>query len=130
MNAHFATRSLDENGQWKDLTDQNNSSADTSPTASQMARSVGLALASKIYRENDIPDADRFSKDGNEVTFCTIGDASTSEGIFWESVNAAGVMRIPLAISIWDDGYGISVPKEYQTTKGSISEVLEGFPGK
>lgn len=127
MNAHFATRSLDDNGQWKNLADQKNSSADSSPTASQMARSVGLALASKIYRENDIPDAGRFSRNGDEVTFCTIGDASTSEGIFWEAVNAAGVMRIPLAISIWDDGYGISVPKEYQTTKGSISEVLEGF---
>lgn len=127
MNAHFATRSLNENGDWKNLTEQKNSSADTSPTASQMARAVGLALASKIYRNNEIKGAEQFSQNGSEVTFCTIGDASTSEGIFWESVNAAGVMRIPLALCIWDDGYGISVPREYQTTKGSISEVLEGF---
>ena len=128
MNAHFATRSLDADGNWKDLTEQKNTSADTSPTASQMARSVGLALASKVYRQNEgIEGADMFSDGGNEVTFATIGDASTSEGIFWESLNAAGVMRIPLAVSIWDDGYGISVPIKYQTTKGSISDLLEGF---
>ncbi len=128
MNNHFATRSLDENGAWKHLSKMKNTSSDTSPTASQMARAIGLALASKKYRENpDIPGAERFSVNGNEVVFCTIGDASTSEGIFWESLNAAGVMQIPLAVSIWDDGYGISVPIDYQTTKKSISEVLKGF---
>lgn len=128
MNAHFATRSLDADGNWKDLTAQKNTSADTSPTASQMSRSVGLALASKVYRQNEgIEGADMFSDGGNEVTFATIGDASTSEGIFWESLNAAGVLRIPLAVSIWDDGYGISVPIKYQTTKSSISDLLEGF---
>ncbi len=128
MNAHFATRSLDENGMWKDIKNIKNSSADTSPTASQMVRAVGLGLASKIYREN--PELDKenpFSNKGREVVFATIGDASTSEGIFWESVNAAGVLKIPVAFVIWDDGYGISVPREYQTTKGSISEVLSGF---
>ena len=128
MNNHFATRSLDPNGEWKYLSKMKNTASDTSPTASQMARAVGLALASKKYRENpDIPGAGRFSMNGNEVVFCTIGDASTSEGIFWESLNAAGVLQIPLAISIWDDGYGISVPIDYQTTKKSISEVLKGF---
>ena len=128
MNNHFATRSLDPNGEWKYLSKMKNTASDTSPTASQMARAVGLALASKKYRENpDIPGAERFSMNGNEVVFCTIGDASTSEGIFWESLNAAGVLEIPLAISIWDDGYGISVPIDYQTTKKSISEVLKGF---
>jgi 2-oxoisovalerate dehydrogenase E1 component len=128
MNAHFVTRSLDENGNWKNITQQKNSSADASPTASQMARAVGLAQASKIYRENpDISYADMFSDNGNEICFATIGDASTSEGLFWESVNAAGVLHIPLCFSVWDDGYGISVPKKYQTTKGSISELLKGF---
>lgn len=127
MNAHFATRYLDAYGDWTDQTAQFNTAADASPTASQFARAVGLGLASKIYRENEVDGADSFSKNGSEVTFVTIGDASTSEGLFWEAVNAAGVLRIPLAICIWDDGYGISVPKEYQTTKGSISEVLEGF---
>lgn len=128
MNAHFATRSLDDDGNWQHLSEMKNSSADASPTASQMARAVGLAMASKIYRQNpEIEGADRFSKNGDEVTFCTIGDASTSEGIFWEALNAAGVTRIPLAISIWDDGYGISVPNKYQTTKGDISALLKGF---
>lgn len=128
MNAHFATRSLDENGMWRDIKNIKNSAADTSPTASQMARAVGLGLASKFYRENpELQNDNPFSNKGNEVVFATIGDASTSEGIFWESVNAAGVMRIPVAFVIWDDGYGISVPKKYQTTKGSISEVLSGF---
>lgn len=128
MNAHFATSSLDEHGNWKNLTQQKNSSADTSPTASQMARAVGLALASKYYRANPKADPGQiFSVDGNEVVFCTIGDASTSEGIFWEAVNAAGVQRIPIAFIIWDDGYGISVPRKYQTTKDNISEVLKGF---
>lgn len=127
MNGHFATRSLDKNGNWKDLTKMKNSSADTSPTASQMVRAVGLGLASKIYREqNDLYNT-QFSHNGNEVTFVTIGDASTSEGIFWESLNAAGVLKIPMAIFVWDDGYGISVPQKYQTTKENISELTVGF---
>lgn len=127
MNAHFASRSLDEQGNWKNLMEQINVAADASPTASQMARAVGLGLASKVYRQNEVEGAENFSNEGNEVTFATIGDASTSEGLFWEAINAAGVLQIPVAFCIWDDGYGISVPKEYQTTKGSISEVLEGF---
>ncbi|MCH8330361.1 MAG: transketolase [Bacteroidetes bacterium] len=128
MNAHYATTSIDEDGNWKELSKQKNSSADTSPTASQMSRAVGLALASKYYRENpELKDYKQFSNKGNEVTFCTIGDASTSEGVFWETVNAAGVLKIPLAISLWDDGYGISVPQKYQTTKQDLSEILEGF---
>lgn len=131
MNAHFATRSLDENGNWKNLTQLKNSSADCSPTASQMARAVGLAMASKKYRENpNIKDSDKFSNNGDEVCFCTIGDASTSEGLFWEAINAAGVTKIPMVISIWDDGYGISVSNKYQTTKGDIGKVLEGFASK
>jgi len=128
MNSHFATRSLDHNGEWKPLVDQKNSSADSSPTASQMARTVGLALASRVYRENpELEGEDTFSRNGNEVTFCTIGDSSVAEGVFFEALNAAGVLKIPLAISIWDDGYGISVPVDYQVTKGDVSEVLEGF---
>lgn len=128
MNAHFASRLIDEQGNWLDLTKTYNISSDISCTAGQMPRAVGFALASKLFRANEQLDAfSQFSKKGNEVCFCTIGDASTSEGVFWEAVNAAGVMQIPLAISVWDDGYGISVPTEYQTTKGSISEVLEGF---
>jgi pyruvate/2-oxoglutarate/acetoin dehydrogenase E1 component/TPP-dependent pyruvate/acetoin dehydrogenase alpha subunit len=128
MNNHFATRSLDPEGEWKDLTAQKNSSADISPTAGQMPRLLGLALASKLFRENpDLGKFEKFSKNGDEVAFGTIGDASTSEGIFFETVNAAGVLNVPMALSIWDDGYGISVPKEYQTTKGSISEILKGF---
>lgn len=128
MNNHFATRTLDENGEWKKLSSIKNSSADISPTAGQMPRLLGLALASKIYR--NLPnqkDFDKFSKQGNEVAFGTIGDASTSEGHFFETINAAGVLKVPMAISIWDDGYGISVPKSLQTTKGDISEVLKGF---
>ena len=128
MNNHFATRSLDENGNWVNLTKQPNSSADTSPTASQMPRALGLALASKIFKnDKDLASFDKFSNQGNEVTFATIGDASTSEGHFFETVNAAGVLEVPLAISIWDDGWGISVPNRYQTTKGNISDVLSGF---
>lgn len=128
MNGHFGTRSLDENGQWVDLKAQKNSSADISPTAGQMPRLLGLAQASKIYRNNDKISADNlFSHHGNEVAFGTIGDSSTSEGLFWESINAAGVLQIPLVMSVWDDGHGISVPKKYQTTKESISEVLKGF---
>lgn len=128
MNSHFATPLLDEQGKWIRHTEQVNISADISSTAGQMARALGLAFASKKYRE--LPESDpehTFSKQGREVVFCTIGDASTSEGVFWETINAAGVTQVPLAVSVWDDGYGISVPKRYQTTKGSISEVLEGF---
>lgn len=128
MNNHFATRSLDENGEWKDLVKQKNSSADISPTAGQMPRLLGLALASKVFKnEKGLKDFKKFSNSGNEVAFGTIGDASTSEGHFFETINAAGVLQVPLAMSIWDDGYGISVPTKYQTTKGNISEILKGF---
>lgn len=128
MNNHFATRSIYPDGRWRTLKSQKNSAADSSPTASQMPRALGLALASKKYRElfEQIGE-NLFSDNGNEICFVTIGDASTSEGHFWEVLNAAGVQCVPLAISIWDDGYGISVPKELQTTKGSISEIVEGF---
>lgn len=128
MNSHFATRLNDRTGNWLRHTDQINISADLSSTAGQMARALGLAYASKKYRQ--LPDADpdqQFSRQGAEVTFCTIGDASTSEGVFWETVNAAGVLQVPLVVSVWDDGYGISVPKSYQTTKGSISAIMRGF---
>lgn len=128
MNCHFATRLLDDEGNWMDLTTLKNSSADISPTGGQMARLVGLALASKLYRTN--PELDyltKFSVKGNEVAFGTIGNASTSEGVFFEAINAAGVLQIPMAVSIWDDAYGISVPAEYQTTKQDISEILKGF---
>ncbi len=128
MNNHFATRSLDNDGKWKDLSKQKNSSADISPTAGQMPRLLGLALASKLFRETkDESIARGFSIKGNEVAFGTIGDASTSEGHFFETINAAGVLQVPMAISVWDDGWGISVPNKYQTTKQSISEVLKGF---
>ncbi|HTL81458.1 MAG TPA: thiamine pyrophosphate-dependent enzyme [Bacteroidia bacterium] len=130
MNGHFATRSLNEDGSWKDLTKIKNSSSDISPTGSQMPRLLGLALASKHYRlSTELHNAKfaGFSNNGNEIAFGTIGDASTSEGLFWETVNAAGVMQIPMLISVWDDGYGISVPKKYQTTKESISDALSGF---
>lgn len=128
MNGHYATRFLDEKGDWTALTKTKNSSSDISPTAGQMVRGLGLAFASKIYRKLDgLKPFTQFSNNGNEVCFTTIGDASTSEGHFWETVNAAGVLRVPLAIFCWDDGYGISVPRHYQTTKNSISEVLSGF---
>ncbi len=128
MNGHFGTRSLDEYGNWKNLTQMKNSSADISPTAGQMPRLVGLAQASKFYRNNkDLHQYTNFSINGNEVAFGTIGNASTSEGHFFESINAAGVLQIPMAISIWDDGYGISVHAKYQTTKENISEILKGF---
>ncbi|MTI31406.1 alpha-ketoacid dehydrogenase subunit alpha/beta [Xanthovirga aplysinae] len=128
MNGHFGTRYLDEKGQWKNLTNSKNSSSDISPTAAQMPRLVGLAYASKLYRQNsDLKEFKNFSIDGNEVAFGTIGNASTSEGMFFESLNAAGVLQIPMVVSVWDDDYGISVPKEYHTTKGSISEILKGF---
>lgn len=128
MNGHFATRSLDEHGHWKDLTAQKNSSADISPTAGQMPRLLGLAQASKVYRQLDgTIDADKFSKKGNEVAWGTIGNASTSEGLFFETINAAGVLQVPMVISIWDDEYGISVHAKHQTTKQNISEILKGF---
>ena len=128
MNAHFATRFLDEQGDWLNQTDQKNSSSDISTTGGQMPRMVGLAHTSKIYRQNPGLDPEQqFSVSGNEVVFGSIGNASTSEGVFLEAVNAAGVLQIPMAISIWDDGYGISVPAKYQTTKEDISEVLKGF---
>lgn len=131
FNNHFATRSLNDDGTWKNLMTQKNSSSDISPTAGQMPRLLGLAWASKIYRENkDLHGYTNFSNNGNEVAFGTIGDASTSEGHFWETINAAAVLQVPLAISVWDDGYGISVPKNYQTAKESISEALEGFAMK
>lgn len=128
MNCHFATRSLDADGNWTDLTVIKNSSSDVSPTGGQMGRLVGLAMASKLYRDNPgLAYLEKFSVKGNEVAFGTIGNASTSEGIFFEAINAAGVLQIPMAISIWDDAYGISVPAEYQTTKQDISEILKGF---
>lgn len=128
MNNHFATRSLDEKGEWKDLTKQKNSSADSSPTASQMLRLLGLAEASKFFKTaGKKAEFKKFTNNGNEVAFGTIGDASTSEGHFFETMNAAGVLQVPLAMSVWDDGWGISVPNKYQTTKGSISEILKGF---
>ncbi len=127
MNAHFATATIDKDSNWLELKSLKNIAADHSSTGGQMARAVGLSLASKKYRETKELHDTPFSNNGDEICFCTIGDASTSEGVFWESVNAVGVQQIPLAISVWDDGYGISVPIEYQTTKGSISELLEGF---
>ncbi|REA58709.1 transketolase [Dyadobacter luteus] len=128
MNGHFSTRWLDENGQWLDQTKLYNSVCDISSTAGQIPRSVGLAYASKLYRENkDLQYLSNFSRNGNEIVFATIGDASTSQGMFLEAMNAAGVLQIPLLTSVWDDGYGISVPIEYQTTKGSISKALAGL---
>ncbi len=129
MNGHFGTRSLNEDGSWKNVMAQKNSSADVSPTSGQMPRLVGLAYASKLFRETPVLQHgfEQFSDHGNEVAFGTIGNASTSEGMFWEAFNAAGVLRVPMAISVWDDGYGISVPAKYQTTKEDISEILRGF---
>jgi pyruvate/2-oxoglutarate/acetoin dehydrogenase E1 component/TPP-dependent pyruvate/acetoin dehydrogenase alpha subunit len=129
MNGHYGTRWLDENGDWKDLTKAPQSSSDISPTAGQMVRALGLACASKMYRNVPVLQRgfEKFTNNGNEVIFCTIGDASTSEGLFWESVNAAGVLQVPMAIFVWDDGYGISVPRKYQTTKNSISDALAGM---
>jgi len=128
FNNHFSTPNINRDGTWKDLTVQKNSSADISPTAGQMPRLLGLAWASKLFRE--VPELKEFttlSRNGDEVAFGSIGDASTSEGHFWETINASGVLQVPLALSVYDDGYGISVPKEYQTNKGSISELLRGF---
>ncbi len=127
MGGHFMTHSLDENGEWKNLTQQKNSSADISPTAGQMPRLLGLAQASKVYRNLNIPSADKFSINGNEIAWGTIGNASTSEGLFWETFNAAGVLGVPMIINVWDDDYGISVHARHQTTKENISEILKGF---
>jgi pyruvate/2-oxoglutarate/acetoin dehydrogenase E1 component/TPP-dependent pyruvate/acetoin dehydrogenase alpha subunit len=128
MGGHFSTRTINEDGSWKNLMAQKNSSSDISPTAGQMPRLLGLALASKVFRQNEgLKSYEEFSDSGNEVAFGTIGDASTSEGLFWETINAAGVLQVPMVMSVWDDGFGISVPKKYQTTKESISAVLAGF---
>jgi TPP-dependent pyruvate/acetoin dehydrogenase alpha subunit len=132
MNCHYSTRSLNGKGEWKDLVNQKNSSGDISPTAGQMPRLLGLALASKIFRNSPemAEPAKKFTLNGDEVAFGMIGDASTSEGHFFETINAAGVLQVPLALSVWDDGYGISVPQKYQTTKEDISELLKGFVGE
>lgn len=130
MNSHFATRLIDEDGNWIEQTKSKNTAADLSPTAGQMTRLLGLAQASKVYRNSDVLDGKKwkkFSDKGNEIAFGTIGDASTSEGVFWETINAGGVLQVPMVISVWDDGFGISVSKKYQTTKENISEILKGF---
>jgi Pyruvate/2-oxoglutarate dehydrogenase complex, dehydrogenase (E1) component, eukaryotic type, beta subunit len=134
FNNHFSVPNINSDGTWRDLMKQKNSSSDISPTAGQMPRLLGLAYASKLFRQNNnLHGFTTLSDKGNEVAFGSIGDASTSEGHFWETINAAGVLQVPMAISVYDDGYGISVPKKYQTTKGSISDVLKGFesePGR
>jgi len=128
MNAHFATRSLDENGEWNNLMELHNSAADLSPTGSQMPPLVGLAYASRLYRElEELHQFSGFSDHGNEIAFGTIGNASTSEGMFWETINAIGVLKSPAIITIYDDGYGISVTNEHQMLKGNLSELLQGF---
>ena len=128
MNGHFATRMIDEKGAFKNLAKLKNSSSDISPTAGQMPRLVGLAYASKLFRNNpELAQFKELSNHGREIAFGTIGNASTSEGMFFEAINAAGVLQVPMLVSVWDDDYGISVPKEYQTTKGSISKILAGF---
>ncbi len=128
MNGHFGTRMLDDNGEWLPQTDRINISSDISPTAGQMPRALGLAFASKVYKFNkDLHQSTNFSKQGNEVAWATIGNASTSEGHFWESINAAGVMQVPMLVSIWDDEYGISVHAKHQTTKQNLSSILSGF---
>src|SRR3954469_6712604 len=128
MNAHFGTRMVDANGDFRPIADELHSSADSSPTGSQMPRLVGLAYASKIYRYlPELHDFTEFSRDGNEIAFGTIGNASCAEGVFWESLNAAGVLQVPMLLSIWDDGYGISVPNELQVTKNDIGALIEGF---
>jgi len=128
MNAHFGTRMLDESGNWKSFVASPQSSADASPTGAQMPRLLGLAYASKLYRDlPELHDLTEFSKNGNEIAFGTIGNASCAEGVFWEAVNAAGVLQVPMLLSVWDDNYGISVPNELQVTKGNIGTLLEGF---
>lgn len=130
MNGHFATRSLNEDGSWKDLTAQKNISSDISPTAGQMPRLLGLAQASTIYKNVKFEGSEKFSREGNEIAFGTIGDASTAEGHFWETLNAACALQVPMIVSIWDDGYGISVPTKNQRAKADISEMLSGFQRK
>jgi pyruvate/2-oxoglutarate/acetoin dehydrogenase E1 component/TPP-dependent pyruvate/acetoin dehydrogenase alpha subunit len=131
MNCHFATPFVDSNGEWLDLVNRKNIAAGLAPTAAQIPRAVGFALASKLFRHNpQLKQYSTLSNNGNEICIATIGDASTSEGHFWEIINAAGVLQIPLAVFVWDDGYGISVPRELQTTKGSISEALKGMQKK
>ncbi len=131
MNGHFTTRSLNPDGTWRDLTAMPNCSADVSPTGSQMPRLVGLAYASKLYRElSSLHPYSQFSNNGNEVVWGTIGNASCAEGMFWEAINACGVLKVPLVMNIWDDGYGISVPNEFQVTKDNIGELLSGFKRK
>ena len=131
MVSHFATKFVDDDGNWLDLVNRKNISSDIAPTAGQMVRGLGLAFASKCFRNTpSLQQYTDLSNNGNEICFCTIGDASTSEGHFWETINAAGVLQVPLAVFVYDDGYGISVPKKYQTTKSSISEVLKGFQKK
>lgn len=130
MNGHYATRSLNADGSWKNLTEQKNISSDISPTAGQMPRLLGLAQASKVYKSVKFEGSEKFSKDGNEVAFGTIGDASTAEGHFWETLNAACALQVPMIVSIWDDGYGISVPTQNQRAKADISEMLSGFQRK
>ena len=131
MNSHYATANTTTTGDWAHLAGQKNSACDMAPTAAQMPRSVGLALASKLFRQSDVlKDMSSLSHNGDEICFCTIGDGSTSEGHFWEAVNAAAVMQVPLAIFVWDDGYGISVPTSMQTAKGSVSAALRGFQKK
>jgi pyruvate/2-oxoglutarate/acetoin dehydrogenase E1 component/TPP-dependent pyruvate/acetoin dehydrogenase alpha subunit len=131
MNAHFATPFVDENGEWLDLANRKNISSDIAPTGGQMPRGLGLAHASRSFRNiEDLKQFKHLSNNGNEVCFVTVGDASTSEGHFWETVNAAGVLQVPMAVFVWDDGYGISVPKKFQTIKASISEALSGMQKK
>src|SRR4030095_15096611 len=128
MNSHFATPFIDQNGEWLDLVNRKNISSDIAPTGGQMPRGLGLAQASRSFRKiEELKQFKHLSDNGNEVCFVTVGDASTSEGHFWETVNAAGVLQVPMAIFVWDDGYGISVPKKYQTIKSSISEALAGM---
>lgn len=128
MNSHYATSNVDMQGNWLNIAGMKNTAADMAPTASQMPRALGLAYASTLFRNvPELAQYNHLSNHGNEVCFATIGDASTSEGHFWETINAAGVLQVPLAVFVWDDGYGISVPRKYQTTKGSISEALDGF---
>src|SRR5215212_3450618 len=128
MNSHFATPFVNENGEWVDLVNRKNISSDIAPTAGQMPRALGLAFASRSFRNvKELQQFSDLSNNGDEVCFCTIGDASTSEGQFWETINAAGVLQVPLVVFVWDDGYGISVPKKFQTTKGSISDALSGM---
>ena len=128
MNAHFGTRLLQPDGRWKDIANHYNSSSDVSPTGSQMPRLVGLAYASRLYRELDeLKQFTQFSDNGNEIAFGTIGNATTAEGVFWEAINAIGVLQSPMIISVWDDEYGISVHNRHQVVKENISELLKGF---